>query len=217
MHWLTIKTILFTTLMLFNNPSDCFQLNNRVKMSKTKTTNVRGSEQASDTFKKQLPGLLKFNNKQQGIYYDPLNLSRYANENSIRLWRESELMHGRVSMMAFMHFIVTKKFDFHPILPDNSGLLITHLENTPENIIYSLAIIISTIEITRAEKGWLPPNKLKNLWKLRSNYEPGDLGFNLFNYSSEVIEQKKLKDKELINGRIASLAVALLIIQDLMK
>merc|ERR1719258_1036994 len=52
-------------------------------------------------------------------YFDPLNLSGELSAEEILMFREAELAHGRVAMIAGLGFLVQE--NFHPIFPDVGG------------------------------------------------------------------------------------------------
>jgi len=53
-------------------------------------------------------------------FFDPLDLVP-KDQSEILMWREAELTHGRVSMMAAVGFLVQEKF--HPIFPWTEGVV----------------------------------------------------------------------------------------------
>ena len=46
--------------------------------------------------------------------WDPLNLSATATLSDVRRWRESEITHGRVAMLAALGFIVGEQLEDFP-------------------------------------------------------------------------------------------------------
>ena len=50
---------------------------------------------------KTLPGITEFPG-----FFDPLGLSEKATVDEIKRWREAEVTHGRVSMLAALGFII---------------------------------------------------------------------------------------------------------------
>merc|ERR1711924_220474 len=52
-------------------------------------------------------------------YFDPLGLSDELTAAEVLKWREAELAHARVSMVAGLGFLVQE--NFHPIFPDIGG------------------------------------------------------------------------------------------------
>lgn len=182
---------------------------NSLKISNQHPITMNTREQ----FKKDLPG--KFLVAGRNIYFDPLCISKSASIDSIKLWREAELMHGRVSMLAFLHVLTTEFYNFHPLQNPTDPLSIHHLDDTPIPLTALLGSVFGAIEFYRAEKGWLPPTKPENLWKLQNSYEPGDLGFDPLNLSGIVNSKRKLQEQELNNGRLAALAMAGIVAQEL--
>jgi hypothetical protein len=43
--------------------------------------------------------------------FDPLNLAKSASVRDMRRWRESEIVHGRVAMLAALGFIVGEQLE----------------------------------------------------------------------------------------------------------
>jgi hypothetical protein len=77
---------------------------------------------------------------------------------------------------------------------------------------------IAKIEIDRAQYGWVPPRDLPvgQAGLLRANYSPGDLGFDPLGLKpTDPVELKILQTKELQNGRLAMLAAAGFLAQEL--
>ena len=170
---------------------------------------------ATDGFKEALPGTFNYG-LDKGLYVDPLGISKSASEDSIKLWREAEITHGRVSMLSFVHAMVTEVCGFHPLLPDNTGITITHVTNTPPEVLAAMGTCIGALEFARAKTGWLEPTQPENLWTLRDTYTPGDLGFDPLNLNKGTDAEKRTRvDKELNNGRLAALAVAGIVAQEL--
>jgi len=169
---------------------------------------------APKEYKDNLPGKLLVAGR--SIYVDPLGISKSASLESIKLWREAELMHGRVSMLAFLHVVFTEFYKYQPLYPDAGDLSINHLSNIPLTTTGLLGVVIGAMEFYRAEKGWLEPTSPENLWTLRDAYEPGDLGFDPLNLGSGLISSKrKLQEQELNNGRLAAIAMAGIVAQEL--
>merc|ERR1712032_144228 len=115
-------------------------------------------------------------------FFDPMGLTDELCKEEVMRFREAELAHGRVSMIAALGFLVQE--NFHPIFP---GVMLT--------------------EITRARIGWIPPSE--GYQELRPEYTPGDLGFDPLGMSPKSdVEMLSMKNKELNNGRLAMIAIA---------
>ncbi|KAJ1379864.1 chlorophyll a/b-binding protein domain-containing protein, partial [Ochromonadaceae sp. CCMP2298] len=44
-------------------------------------------------------------------FFDPLGLSRDVSEKRLKLWREAEIKHGRLAMLAAMGILVQERFN----------------------------------------------------------------------------------------------------------
>jgi hypothetical protein len=66
-------------------------------------------------------------------FFDPLGFAEKADEATLKRYREAELTHGRVSMLAVIGFLVGEKVEGSSFLFDAqvSGPAITHLSQVP--------------------------------------------------------------------------------------
>ncbi|KAG8459763.1 hypothetical protein KFE25_014326 [Diacronema lutheri] len=145
--------------------------------------------------------------------FDPAGLLKTAPESTVRLWREAELMHGRVGMLAAAGFLVQE--NYHPLFGGAvTGPAIDHIPQIPPFFWAVLSFGIGIAESYRIQVGWADPRTSQGLdskqqWKLRDDYEPGDVGFDPLGLKpDDVDELKALQLKELNNGRLAMLAAA---------
>merc|ERR1719163_427503 len=131
-------------------------------------------------------------------------------EKEIMMFREAELAHGRVSMVAALGFLVQE--NFHPIFPDIGGPAARQLDEVlktenGEGIMATLLFGVMLTEITRARIGWMDPSEA--MQELRPEYTPGDLGFDPLGMGPTTdAEMLSMKNKELNNGRLAMIALA---------
>merc|ERR1712087_23837 len=135
-------------------------------------------------------------------------------------YREAEVTHGRVAMLAVVGFLVGEKVEGSSFLWDASvsGPAITHLSQVPAGFWVLLTIAIGAAEQKRAETGWVEPENVPvdQPGLLRAEYYPGDIGFDPLGLKPEDAEElKTLQTKELQNGRLAMLAAAGFIAQEL--
>ncbi|MGK3760024.1 MAG: hypothetical protein ACI8RD_012341 [Bacillariaceae sp.] len=65
--------------------------------------------------------------------FDPLGFADKADDNTLKRYREAELTHGRVAMLATVGFIVGEKVEGSSFLFDSqiTGPAITHLAQVP--------------------------------------------------------------------------------------
>merc|ERR1719181_1768814 len=110
--------------------------------------------------------------------FDPLNFLEGADDNKIRRFREAELTHGRVSMLAFIGFLVGEKVEGSSFLFDSqiTGPAINHFAQVPQPFWEILVLTIGASEVYRAQVGWVSPADLQgeDKFALRPDYIPGD-------------------------------------------
>jgi Chlorophyll A-B binding protein len=152
--------------------------------------------------------------------FDPLGFAAKADEKTLRRYREAELTHGRVAMLATVGFLVGEAVEGSSFLFDAqiSGPAITHLAQVPPLFWVLLASGIGASEQARAQIGWVDPSKtpVGQPGLLREDYTPGDIGFDPLNLKpSDPSKLFELQTKELQNGRLAMLAVAGFVAQEL--
>ena len=115
-------------------------------------------------------------------FFDPLGFAAKADENTLKRYREAELTHGRVAMLASVGFLVGEKVEGSSFLFDSqiTGPAITHLAQVPVGFWVALTIAIGAAETRRAEIGWVEPENVPvdQPGLLRAEYTPGDIGFD---------------------------------------
>ena len=153
-------------------------------------------------------------------FWDPLGFAEKAGETGLKKYREAELTHGRVAMLATIGFLVGEAVESKTVLfnGDITGPAITQLAQVNPFLWVILGAGIAKAEITRAEIGWLPPSESKfdQPGLLREEYIPGNLEFDPLGLKPEDPEEFVLmQTKELQNGRLAMLAAAGFIAQEL--
>ena len=136
--------------------------------------------------------------------FDPLNLAENYPEN-LAWFREAELKHGRVAMLAFLGFIVPEavRIPIDPLTDTSLDVVNAHNKligpGLGEGPMWWLMVAVGAIESVRFKQLGLG---FENL----TTENAGDLGLRGFAPSSaEGMETMKIK--ELKNGRLAMLAV----------
>jgi len=117
--------------------------------------------------------------------------------------REAELKHGRLAMLAAVVIPTTEVL--------YGGLGINQFQSLPDSFQDYLVMLMYVAEFASMFRGW--ENPLVKPFVLKSDYQPGDLGFGLWNRNDEV--DGELMDKELNNGRLAMIGVLGMMIQEL--
>jgi len=165
--------------------------------------------------------------------FDPLGFTTELPLQEIKRYREAEVTHGRVAMLATVGYLVAEPF--HPFF---NGLITgpanTHLGQVREVAPFFFAWLggsIATAEFFLAKIGWEFPldamNKNKELketenyegktylTKLNDNYYPGDLKFDPLKLKpTNAADFATMQTKELQNGRLAMIAAMGMIVQE---
>jgi len=146
--------------------------------------------------------------------FDPFNLLEGKSFEEVRTWREAELAHARVGMLAAAGFIVQEKF--HPLFSGDGGPAIQQIPNLPPAIWFLMTLGIGVCESYRVQVGWSDPTLPNHVFqKLKPSYVPGDIGFDPLGLKPEDPEEFKImQTKELQNGRLAMIAAAGFMVQE---
>ena len=123
-------------------------------------------------------------------------------------------------MTATNRFLVGEKVEGSSFLFDAqiTGPAITHLAQVPVGFWVALTVAIGAAETKRAETGWVEPENVPVAQPglLREEYYPGDIGFDPLGLKpSDPEEFAIMQTKELQNGRLAMLAAAGFLAQEL--
>jgi hypothetical protein len=138
-------------------------------------------------------------------YLDPLGFGEKASPERLRWFREAELKHGRVAMLAAVGFLVGENPDLKDALFPGLGSDLasnTLTDHKLDNFWYAFIAGVGALEVQFFDKF----DDILS-WKLSDDYEVGDLGFDPLNLKTEDNFAEK-RTKELQNGRLAMLALA---------
>jgi len=140
--------------------------------------------------------------------FDPFSFSEGASFEQVRTWREAELAHGRVGMLAAAGFLVQEKF--HPLFNADGGPAVDQIPKLPVVMWPLITIFIAGCESLRISKGWSNPNEPNHVFqKLLPEYVPGDIGFDPLGLKpTDPEEFRTMQTKELQNGRLGMIAAA---------
>ena len=142
-----------------------------------------------------------------------MGLAAKATDATVARYREAELAHGRVAMLAVIGFLVGEKVEGSSFLFDAqiSGPAITHITQVPDGFWAVILAFIGGAEAARAEEGWVDPADcpVDQAGLLKEDYLPGDLKFDPLGLKPEEPEEFMImQTKELQHGRLAMLAAA---------
>jgi len=147
--------------------------------------------------------------------WDPLNISSNRDAEGMKLFREAELTHGRVAMVASVGFIVGE--NFNPFFDGEiKGPAIGHFQQLPTQFWVVVLAAVGIAEFARLTTGWVSPAEGKGFWKLQDDYVPGSIGWDPLGLKpTDAAELETMQLRELNNGRLAMFAIAGEIVQEL--
>lgn len=137
-----------------------------------------------------------------------LGLSEGKDDATLALYREAELKHGRVAMLAVTGYLVQSQYQFPG---DLNGIPFSEIPNG----VAAIGVVPSL--------GWLQITASIGYWELvgwedkRASDAAGDFGFGANFFTEEAKEKNQFALKELQNGRLAMLAILELVTHDLAK
>lgn len=151
--------------------------------------------------------------------FDPLGLAKTASVVDVKRWRESEITHGRISMLAVVGFLVGENLEDFPAFMnfdgDITGPAINQFQQVRTGFWEPLALVVGILEAYRVALGWETP-KGAAFNTLKPDYEPGFLGFDPLGLlpKDDPAALKDMQTKELNNGRLAMIAIAAFVVQE---
>eukprot|EP00636_Phaeomonas_parva_P009130 CAMPEP_0118877650 /NCGR_PEP_ID=MMETSP1163-20130328/17866_1 /TAXON_ID=124430 /ORGANISM="Phaeomonas parva, Strain CCMP2877" /LENGTH=218 /DNA_ID=CAMNT_0006813385 /DNA_START=69 /DNA_END=725 /DNA_ORIENTATION=- len=155
--------------------------------------------------------------------FDPLNLAADKDDATIQKYREAELKHGRVAMLATLGILVQEVF--HPLFGGRiSGPAIFEFQQVDN--IYPLFWVIALSTVAAVEglsitKGWETIAETRaagrDVASLKEGYVAGDLGFDPLGLCPPLGSEEfyTMRTKELNHGRLAMIGIAGMIVQEL--
>jgi hypothetical protein len=136
-----------------------------------------------------------------------------ASEGKVRFYREVELKHCRVAMLAALGFPLAEQF--HPLFggdidtPSFDAFQQTPLQTFWPIVVFAIAIPEIYSVFTFQPAGVSEP------WSIRTDHEAGDLEFDPLGLKpTDPAELKEMQTNELNTGRLAMIGIAGMIIQE---
>jgi hypothetical protein len=155
------------------------------------------------------------------LNFDPYGFLDGKSELEVNRYRECELTHGRVGMLAAVGFIVQEKF--HPLFSGVGGPAIDQIPQLPFAWWFSLGLGITFCEFYRIQIAFRELDKrtgegvlmLQAETAIRPGYTPGQIGFDPLGLAPEdPAEFRDFQTKELWHGRIGMIAAAIFLLQE---
>jgi hypothetical protein len=143
------------------------------------------------------------------LNWDPAGFLEGKSELEVNRYREAELTHGRVGMLASLGFLVQEKF--HPLFSGDGGPAIDQIPQLPVWLWFVMGGGIAAAEAYRINIAFreLDGEKLKAETALRPGYVPGQIGFDPLGLAPEdPAEFREMQEKELAHARLAMIAAA---------
>ena len=143
------------------------------------------------------------------LEFDPAGFLEGKSELEVNRYREAELTHGRVGMLASVGFLVQEKF--HPLFSGDGGAAIDQIPQLPVWLWAVMAGGIGAAEAFRINVAFreLDGEKLKAETALRPGYVPGQIGFDPLGLAPEdPAEFREMQEKELVHARLGMIAAA---------
>merc|ERR1712087_79242 len=130
----------------------------------------------------------------------------------VRFYREVELKHARVAMLAALGFPLAEQF--HPLFATDDAPSFSAFQQTPLQTFWGAVVFLIAIpEIFSVFSFQSPAGN--EPWSIRLDHAPGDLGFDPLGLKpSDPAELLAMQNKELNNGRLAMIAAAGMIFQE---
>jgi hypothetical protein len=178
--------------------------------SKTKSQVVRMADKVAFDAK-SMDGVLEPTG-----FFDPLGFSTDTPKGKMLFYREVELKHGRVCMLASLGILVAE--NFHPLFggtidaPAYLAFQQTPLEQFWPFVVIAIAIpeVLSFGNYDTSDTG--------ALWILKDDVVPGDLGYDPLGLKPKDPEGfNEMQNKEINNGRLAMIGTAGMIAQELVN
>ena len=161
-------------------------------------------------------------------FFDPMGFcsDKSRTEGRIRFYREVEIKHARVAMLAALGFPVAEQW--HPLFKTDDAPSFTAFQETPLQIVWPFILLgIGIVETFSIVPAFENPVTGK-FWQIRKDHLAGDLEFDPLQLSGTRVvfghmvglrlalpeELAEMQTKELNNGRLAMMAIAGMVVQE---
>merc|ERR1711990_1356489 len=151
-------------------------------------------------------------------FFDPAGFcsEEGVTEGKIRFYREVELKHARVAMLAAFGFPVAEVF--HPLFGGSIDVpsYIAFQETPLQTFWPAVVFLISIAEVFSVFTFQNPAGSQP--WSISLDHEPGNLNWDPLGLKpTDAEELKTMQTKELNNGRLAMIGIAGMVVQELVS
>jgi hypothetical protein len=150
-------------------------------------------------------------------FFDPLGFctsgEEKVSEAKIRFYREVELKHARVAMLAAVGFPLAEQF--HPLFATDDAPSFLAFQQTPLQTFWPIVVLAIAIPEVFSTFSFEKPSE--QAWAMKADHVSGDyFGFDPLGLKpSNAAELKEMQTKEINNGRLAMIAIAGMVGQEL--
>ena len=142
-------------------------------------------------------------------YFDPCGFAKNKKESDLVKFREAELKHGRWGMISAVAIPVTELVTRVPA--------IHALDDASVITVSAFTTLVAAAEFRSILLGWENPfTNSSNYFLMKSDYLPGDLGFNI-SRSFLGKDESFMLNAEINHGRLAMIGSLGMIVQELVS
>jgi hypothetical protein len=149
-------------------------------------------------------------------FWDPAGFSTDLEPGKILFYREAEIKHGRVCMLASLGFLVAE--NFHPLFGGNIDVpsYVAFQETPLQKFWVAVLLAIGALEFQYSVPTFEKPTNAT--FAIKPNRILGDIGFDPLGLKpKDEKELEIMQNKELNNGRLAMIATAGMVVQELVS
>ncbi|KAJ1449737.1 putative plastid light harvesting protein [Pelagophyceae sp. CCMP2097] len=160
-------------------------------------------------------------------FFDPLGLSKDLESGRLAFYKEAEIKHGRVAMLATVGFLVQESVHFTsgPFAGIDSPSYVSFEQGSLKGGLWFLLALAagnaeekSVLSFEELDGAWTAEQNKDKLWRVKQDRVPGDIGFDPLKIKpTNAAELKSIQLKEINNGRLAMIGIAGMIAQELVN
>ena len=155
-------------------------------------------------------------------FFDPLGLSKDVDAGRLAFYREAEIKHGRVAMLAAVGFLFQEHYTFTGV--DSPSFVSFEQPGLNNSLWLFLALMLGNVEGKSVETfmelngGMLAEQNESKTWRIKDDHFSGDLGFDPLGLKpTNAKDLKEMQSKEINNGRLAMIGIAGMVAQELVN